>query len=727
MSESASQPAESAPAVGRAATPSAPLAPPAAGGLGRVLRLAGKELRETISDRRTLVTLVLMPLFLYPVLSIGLRQYFLTSLAIETQREFRLGFRSEEEADWFFKYLGLDSRRVVDSAAARGAPREPRVQSFLVDDLAEGVRRGDLTVGVKLSNYQPAGPRRGGQLAVDCELLVAEASVIGREAVEFLEQRIAEANAELLALRLRALGVRQRPDPVAARRHVLGAADYTGPTSLATVIPLVLLLMTITGAVYPAIDLTAGERERGTLEILIAAPVPRVSLLLAKYIAVLTVATLTATINLAAMTITLSASGLWSAILGRGGLSLGLVVSVFGLLLLFAAFFSGVLLCITSFARSFKEAQAYLVPLMLISLAPGMLSLVPSVSLRGVLAVTPLINITLLGRDLLTGEPDAAAAAIVVLSTALYALGAIALAARIFGDEAVLYSAHAGWSDWFARPADRPGAVSAAAALLTTAALFPVYYFTNAAIALTGDLSIGARLLVAGLATATLFAAAPLAVTVWARAPVADSLGLRRPPWLAVVGTALLGLSLWPWAHEIVIGLHDLGINTFSAEQIDRVKQLVAQWRTLPPWAVLLAMAVLPASCEELFFRGFLQGALMPSVGPRRALLVAAGAFGLFHLLSENLAFERFAAATFLGLVLGWVYLSSGSVFPGMLLHAAHNSLLILVAYYQPQLEARGWGLKEQTHLPAAWLGTAAGIAALGAAFVWAGRRRRPA
>ena len=72
------------------------------------------------------------------------------------------------------------------------------------------------------------------------------------------------------------------------------------------------------GAVYPAIDLTAGERERGTLEMLIAAPVPRLGLLLAKYAAVLTVALLTALVNLAAMTITVHSTGLAASLFGAG-------------------------------------------------------------------------------------------------------------------------------------------------------------------------------------------------------------------------------------------------------------------------------------------------------------------------------------------------------------------------------------------------------------------------
>src|SRR5207247_335187 len=102
-----------------------------------------------------------------------------------------------------------------------------------------------------------------------------------------------------------------------------------GTVSLAALVPLILILMTITGAVYPAIDLTAGERERGTLEILVAAPVPRFELLTAKYISVWTVAVLTAVVNLVCMTLTILWSGVSNLLPGLGGLSFGLIMQVF--------------------------------------------------------------------------------------------------------------------------------------------------------------------------------------------------------------------------------------------------------------------------------------------------------------------------------------------------------------------------------------------------------------
>src|SRR5207302_590813 len=134
---------------------------------------------------------------------------------------------------------------------------------------------------------------------------------LSREALQFVEGRIALHNARSLRSRLNVPGaagpvILVRPDRTAVKASEEGQEFGF----LAALVPLILILMTITGAVYPAIDLTAGELERGTLEILVAAPVPRLALLFAKYVSVLTVALLTAVINLITMLVTLFLSGL---------------------------------------------------------------------------------------------------------------------------------------------------------------------------------------------------------------------------------------------------------------------------------------------------------------------------------------------------------------------------------------------------------------------------------
>ena len=115
-----------------------------------------------------------------------------------------------------------------------------------------------------------------------------------------------------------------------------------------------------------------------------------------------------------------------------------------------------------------------------------------------------------------------------------------------------------------------------------------------------------------------------------------------------------------------------------------------------------------------------------------RAVLLSSILFGLFHLVAiEQLHFERLVPSTCLGLVLGWVCLRSGSVLPGMLLHASHNWLLLMAAYYQERLVSCGAGASTnrstwtRPRLPASWLVTATIGAAIGFALVALATRRR--
>jgi ABC-2 type transport system permease protein/sodium transport system permease protein len=394
-----------------------------------------------------------MPLLLYPLLGMVLRLFPPGKLTTESVPRYRLGFLDEQGANMVERHLFGGEELLIkegvfvrtDGSVAPGAEQPPTIalplpqlKFLLAEDLEQELRNGNIEVGIR--------PNLGTTTEVDTdvhvggELVYLEDSSIGREAVRHIQRLYSAGN-------LRALLWKSKPRVL----HTIGVVPTGGPkpSSFLVLMPLILILMTITGAVYPAIDLTAGERERGTLEILMAAPVPRLSLLLAKYAAVVTVAVLTALVNLAAMALTLWVSGFGPRLLGSGGLGMMQLLEIFLLLLLFAAFFSAVLLALTSFARSFKEAQAYLIPLMLLALVPGVMSLVPGLHLNGILALLPLLNIVLLARDLLLGVAEPVAGLVVIISTALYAVAAVAAAAAVFGAQAV----DSGKRSWFGRRA----------------------------------------------------------------------------------------------------------------------------------------------------------------------------------------------------------------------------------------------------------------------------------
>src|SRR5262249_4186191 len=139
-------------------------------------------------------------------------------------------------------------------------------------------------------------------------------------------------------------------------------------------------------------------------------------------------------------------------------------------------------------------------------------------------------------------------------------------------------------------------------------------------------------------------------------------------------------ICLVPLVYQILAWLHEEQLTFLPREQFTRLRELVREMYASPALIVIATHAAIGA-LEELFFRGYLFAALRAATGPRTTILISALLFGLFHGVS---GFDRLLPSTLMGLVLGWVCWRTGSVLPGMLLHACYNGLLIgLVYQYQ--------------------------------------------
>lgn len=709
----------------------------------RLMRLTLKEMRETLRDRRTIMTLLLMPVLLYPLLTLAFQRFVLSSAA-NLKVEYVLGFDSEETSAVVGQCLRWTegerqntrqpeaSSDITDAfQKPHGKPPAPQLKYVITPHVEREVHEYHIDVGLRLKPRTMPQLNPNGDIAVDLELIYLPGNKLGERARDHLESLLGDASKSLLRYRLQVLGLTQRSDPVLTSSVPLRDPEEMHNQMLSAIIPVVLILMTITGAVYPAIDLTAGERERGTLEMLVAAPVPRLSLLFAKYVAVLSVAFLTAAINLGAMTVTLMVSGMGAMLFGDHGLSFGTVLQVFALLILFAAFFSAVLLTVTSFARSFKEAQAYLIPLMLVSLGPGLTGLLPGIKLAGALQVAPLVNVVLLARDLLQGQASLISAALVVGSTLLYAAAALGVAARVFGAHAILYESQTAWSDLFRRPTELQPAPQVASAMLCLALLFPICFLLKGILGQLAGESIELQLLLTSFSTFAAFMILPWWAARSGNVPISLAFALRKAKAFALLGGILCGLSLWPFAHELILALNDLGLVTIDETQFKMAQQLIERCRQAPLVLVLLTFAVLPGLCEEFCFRGYVFRSLETRLTGWQTVLATGAIFGLFHLVAvDHLALERLAPTTFLGCILGWIRWRTNSLWPGMCLHITHNGLLACLFYYEKTLKAQGWDTESQRHLPWTWLLGAVVVSGIGLGLIaWAGaaRKRIPA
>jgi ABC-2 type transport system permease protein/sodium transport system permease protein len=373
------------------------------------------------------------------------------------------------------------------------------------------------------------------------------------------------------------------------------------------------------------------------------------------------------------------------------------------------------LLAVTSFARSFKEAQAYLIPLMLASIAPGMISLLPNMKLGGLLDITPLLNIVLLAKEIFEGAAKFRDAAIVVTSTLFYAFAALTLAARIFGAEAVLYTDQGHWSDMFRRPKHERPVASVSAALLCLAIMFPVFFYISGALGQLKLPNVTLHLLLTIVVSALLFVGIPYVSARMGNVNLLTGFQLRTTSWPFWLGALLLGVSLWLFEAEALARMEHWGFTTISKELREKSKEYIDQWKSTSPLLVLFALAITPAFVEELFFRGYLFNAVAAVSKPPRAILASALLFGVFHVLvGGTLALERIIPATLMGLVLGWIRWRGGSVWPGMLLHACHNSLLLLAALYASQFERFGLFTADAQFVPPLALVVAAVVAAVG-------------
>lgn len=783
---------------------------------GRAVKLCVKELREILRDRRTIITLVLMPILVYPLLAVIFQRLMVTmATSVDGPTVVLVGVESQYDAEQLDDLLRqADAFRPEESqpppaaeierppgtpsllASAAAKQGEVQFKYFSPDDLSQALANREVEVVVRSLPYRSVVSEANAHVHATASnvgapmaTLLSEAasfpivednlnavsfprsrpsrvyfveydpgSALARAGLKKLEDDFELLNERSYQMRLMQMQQRSGRAMVLERQPTVEAGATTAG-ALATLVPLILILMTIAGGVYPAIDLTAGERERGTLEMLVAAPVPRIAILAGKYVAVVTVAVLTALVNLLGMAVTLAATGMSSLVLGDGGLNPLILLQVFGLLVLFASFFSAVLLAITSFARSFKEAQAYLIPLMLFSLAPGLLALTPGLRLSLPLAVTPLVNMVLLARDAMAQNVEPAPAMIAVAATILYAAAAVSVAAAIFGADAVLYGGTGGWSEMLKRPETSSPVASPANALLCLAVLFPAFFLISSSLGQFQEAPMILRMSLGAVATFVLFVWLPLLAVHFGRVRFASGLQLwlprfavlskkpnaEEPPgdaspamqpfgFLATggmfVAALVLGVSLWPLAHELVLLSLRVTPSLIDDSKFQLVLEMLEEWGRLPLPAILLCMAVTPAVCEEFFFRGYLFAAFRPKMNGWQTVLATSVLFGLFHVVtSAALAPERFLPSTFLGLILGVIAWRTRSIWPGVVLHVVHNGLLLSMAYYREELAAAGWGLEaaatshwgagEPSHLPITWLATSGLTVALAGGVLW--------
>jgi len=632
-----------------------------------------KELLETLRDRRTLIVMVLLPLCLYPIVGIGITRLIGAQEVRREQRPSRVALQGPVWTD-LERGLGRGHKiEVQRRQATEDALRRARIDLLLVvpDDHGRTLERNG-TVKLKLL-YDATSDRS--RLALQRT----------REVVRDLTRRLVRARLQHNAL------PPTLTRPIDAVSHQIATGRAVDAQLMARVLPMLVILMVLLGAFYPAIDVTAGEKERGTLETLLATPVNRISLMAGKYLVVATAAVITGLLNLLSIGLTLKL-GLAPALKAAhvaSSIPWDAVALTVVAMIPAALFFAAAMIAVASLGRSFKEAQNLLTPVLLVCQLPALAAQIPGVELNLVTALVPVVNIALLTRDLIAGRVLWIPAGVTLLSLLAYTAVALKLAARVFESERLLFAPDPGtgrgrglWRRLLRRDrgaAAGPGASHAAASPSQAAALLLA---VMALILLVGQPLQAHQLMTGLLITEWVLILVPVLLLLrLANLSPRGALALSRPSPTAVVGGVLAGLSAW-YLVGLLVELIQQRVMPMPPEMAREYhRALFASDRNL--LLDLFALAISPAICEELLFRGVLLQATRSVMSVRSAVLLNGFLFGVFHISPY-----RFLSTMLLGMVLALIVLRAGSIVPGMLFHMLNNASAIVAGKLLGEEEA---------------------------------------
>lgn len=401
-----------------------------------------KELRDTIRDRRTMVSMILIPMLLMPAVMIGMIKFIQSQETKNGQQVIKMAIEGKEYAPDLAEAIGKLGKFEIVQADG---------------DIKEAVTAEKLDAALiiphdfssKLDKEEP----------VKISLISKSTNLKASSALVAVSSAVGDFNNNLLQERFGAQHINQSIlsnvaiDPIDAATQ-----KEVGGLVLGFIIPIFIVMWSIIGGQYTAIDVSAGEKERKTLEALLLTPVKRIDIVAGKFLAVSTVAVISIIAAISSLYFSFTFAGksgipleanlnASSGATAAAKTGFNFSVEPQAALLLFAVslflvlMFSAIILSISIFAKSFKEAESYISPAYIIVVLPVVfVNAVPGFEPTLAYFAVPAVNAILLFKEILIGTYDWAHIALTLGSLAVYSLAAVFIASKIYSKESVLFN-----------------------------------------------------------------------------------------------------------------------------------------------------------------------------------------------------------------------------------------------------------------------------------------------
>ena len=673
----------------------------------KVIRLIWTlEFRTLLRSRRTIVLSVILPILVMPLMLMATR--FNSDLQ-ERQQSSRV-YRYAITGDWADPTRGL-----VESAALRlQSDPDSELQTFQYEEIsapdpAESVRSGEIDFYLQTFSPESADLEwaQDGEEDPDSDATVPwlERRLDGVPGVRIglpgnratsaagagqMSELLEYGRRIELQRTLGSQGFELELANVLASSDVNVASDVqTSGLFIGRFLTLFLFILTLTGGSVVAMDIIAGEKERGTLETLLTTGAGRAEIVVAKQLVILTSAlaiTLLQIANLFVYT-RLDILPLPDSFSFQLGLEAAAAMAL--TYLPFAVLIAGALLLVSAYAKSYKEAQLYFFPVYLIGMFPAMAGMMGEIPLRSAIAVIPLANVSVAVREILSGHTDWWLLAVVFVTNSVAAVWMLRHSTTLLGDERLISARQD-------QEPDGPRGLAAFRSHLWRwyGVMWAVLFVGAAVVPALSDF----RLQALFNELVILAGGSILVLRVY-------KLNMRRALALRPVR-----LILWPVVLLLIGPLHltAVVVNRFASTVFpvpqSYLEQLGEQFsfEGVPLWQIFVLFAVLPGICEEIAFRGPLLYGLRRRFSMPVLAVVVGLIFGFFHF-----SLFRIITTGVLGIAITAVALMTGSIFPGMVLHLGNNALALLLAHYEipvDQLPVPVYGLGVGSALALLWV-----------------------
>ena len=328
-------------------------------------------------------------------------------------------------------------------------------------------------------------------------------------------------------------------------------------------------------------------------------------------------------------------------------------------------------MCFCVFAKSFKEANNYITPVMLVVMFASMTAMIPSMQLDGRTALIPIVNVSLLMKQVLAQQMELTLAGITIGINFCYSVLIIWVLAKIYNSENVLF--HDGFQSFRLfekRSAIKEGTVPGTGdLLLSTVVLLLLILYLGTAVSVRSPFG-------GTLVNQFLILLMPLFAVWYMKSDVKTLFSLKIPSGKSVLGGLLLYIGTY-----LIMLVAATALSRIFPESTQNVEQAFGEILDHPFILIILVMAVMPAVGEEIFFRGLLFGGFRHRHGAFWGILLSSLIFGAFHM-----SIVKLLPTAMLGACFAYIGYCSGSIYIGMFLHFLNNLISMALSKYPEQM-----------------------------------------